>query len=221
MSISYYTRVCSWHAARRAMRLKSLTWSRMKFDALDRSATADARMGRPRPENGKALEGGGLPANQFPRPLFQSFRGSVADKTGAVITAYAGNRRVAMQPLVPSRFARVRVPPWFSAICRQSTNPIPLPSVFVVKNGTNKLVACAMPGPSSSTNRSTPVLVLAQPIRTPAFSRPAARCSSAASTAFFTRLMTSCSIYASSQVRVSSGPAHSWTPSLVSSAMTR
>ena len=66
-----------------------------------------------------------------------------------------------------------------------STSPMPEPCGFVVKNGTNRFVALANPGPSSSTMSDSVPLCRVHRMRTPPF------VSSDASTALRTRLINS------------------------------
>ena len=63
----------------------------------------------------------------------------------------AGRVSRASQPRASVRFASTRVPECASAICRDSTSPIPVPPGLVVKNGTNRFAESGRPGPSSCT----------------------------------------------------------------------
>src|SRR6185369_1196330 len=131
------------------------------------------------------------------------------------LTAHNGNLNRASQPLSCSLFSSVNVPPCASAICRDSTNPIPDPCAFVVKNGTNRFAVLASPGPSSRTHTSTCPFFCCQPTST------LPRVSIDASTALRTRLISNCSSWTSSPRTTRSGPATTFTCSRCSKFATR
>ena len=79
-----------------------------------------------------------------------------------------GRVSVARAPRPSVRFSSFSDPSCASAICRHSTRPMPDPPGLVVKNGTNRLVVFDKPGPSSSTQMSTPWRVRRQPTVTDA-----------------------------------------------------
>src|SRR5262249_35468411 len=97
-------------------------------------------------------------------------------------------RRRASHPGAFLRLTSVSEPPCASAICRLSTRPMPEPPGFVVKNGTNRLVVLARPGPSSSIQTSTCPGAAVHPVITCPW------VSIAASTALRIKLIINCSI---------------------------
>ena len=110
----------------------------------------------------------------------------------AALQNHFGKRNKACAPCLSFRFMSIRVPSCASAIWRLNGNPIPEPSGFVVKNGTNRLAGFIIPGPSSSTRISTQFPFSRQPsVTSPCIS-------SAASTALCNRLINTCSICAAS-----------------------
>src|SRR5882724_8365095 len=80
---------------------------------------------------------------------------------------YTGSMSRATHPEAPARFESVSAPPCASAIWRLSASPMPDPPGLVVKNGTNRFVVPASPGPSSSMRTSTLLPFLRQPMVTP------------------------------------------------------
>ena len=79
---------------------------------------------------------------------------NLAGESSSIILSFSltrdlqsGNLKRASHPRTSSRFSRVSVPPCASAICRESTKPIPEPAALVVKNGTNRFAVLAKPAP--------------------------------------------------------------------------
>ena len=77
--------------------------------------------------------------------------GDAPHATRARSDSSTARRSVATHPRRSTRLSSDSDPPCASAICRQSTRPMPDPCGFVVKNGTKRFALFAKPGPSSST----------------------------------------------------------------------
>src|SRR5215510_5385215 len=62
----------------------------------------------------------------------QHNRSLLAAEFSAQAEGFLGRYTLTTHPLLPGRFASSSEPPCASAICRDSTSPMPLPSAFVV-----------------------------------------------------------------------------------------
>ena len=92
---------------------------------------------------------------------------------------HSGSCSRASQPWVPARFDSVSRPPCASAICRDSTSPIPDPVGLVVKNGTNRFAVSGRPG--RRPRRRRPATLFSRPAPTArALRRPSSRAASTA-----------------------------------------